>query len=125
MADTSFSDMSSKERPTDNRGVAVSEVLICGPVLYVHGALHDGVLIDFVTVTGRDQYHPSTHVFDRSSQSFTFLERVKGDEYIGQLTKDGYFVKSATADNRYSLCKVSGFKYEYKYVSLDDLLSLL
>ena len=52
MADTSYSDISSKDRPTDDRGVAACEVLICGPVLQVHGALQDGERIDYVTVTG-------------------------------------------------------------------------
>ncbi len=124
MADTSFSDMSSKDRPTDNRGVAASEVLICGPVLHVHGLLQDSVQMDFVTVTGRENFPPSTQIFDRVSKSVKLLESFQSDENIGRPTKDGYFVKSATADHRYSLCKVSGYKYEYKYVDAAELSSL-
>lgn len=124
MADTSFSDMSSKDRPTDNRGVAASEILICGPVLHVHGNLQDGEGMDFVTVTGRELFEPSVGIFNRSSQSSTLLESVQGDKNIGLLTKDGYFVKSAIANRRYSLCKVSGYKYEYKRVDAAELPSL-
>jgi hypothetical protein len=125
MADTSFSDMSSKDRPTDNRGIAASEVLICGPVLHVHGNLHDGVTMDFVTVTGREKFQPTAPIFNRASLSFTPLECVQGDDNIGRRTQDGFFVKSATADQRYSLCKVSGYKYDYKYVEFSQLPSLL
>jgi hypothetical protein len=125
MADTSFSDMSSKDRPTDNRGVAACEVLICGPVLHVHGNLQDGVLMDFVTVAGREKFQPTAPIFKRSSSSFAPLEHVQGDDNIGRRTQDGYFVKSATADQRYSLCKVSGYKYDYKYVDCSQLPSLL
>ena len=125
MADTSFSDMSSRDRPTDNRGVAACEVLICGPVLHVHGTLQDGVVTDFVTVTGREVFQPSARIFDRSSQSSTTLESVEGDDNIGRLTKDGYFVKSAVAGKRYSLCKVSGYNYDYKYVHASELPDLL
>lgn len=57
--------------------------------------------------------------------SVTALELVQGDDCIGRRTQDGYFVKSATADQRYSLCKVSGYKYEYKYVPSFELTSLL
>jgi hypothetical protein len=125
LADTSFSDMSSKDRPTDNRGVAASEVLICGPVLHVHGNLQDGVAIDFVTVVGRDKFQPTAPIFNCSSSSFTTLERVQGDDLIGRRTQDGFFVKSATSDKRYSLCRVSGYKYDYKYVDFSQLPSLL
>jgi hypothetical protein len=125
MADTSFSDMSSKDRPTDNRGVAACEVLICGPVLHVHGSLQDGAAVDYVTVAGREKFQPTAAVFNGSSMSVTALEHVHGDDCIGQRTQDGYFVKSATADRRYSLCKVSGYKYEYKYVDRSELTSLL
>ena len=125
MADTSFSDMSSKDRPTDNRGVAACEVLICGPVLHVHGSLQDSVAINFVTVTGRELFAPSTAILDRSSQRFTALDSVAGDCNIGRVTACGYLVKSATADRRYSLCKISGYKYDYKYVDASELPSLL
>lgn len=124
MADTSFSDMSSKDRPTDNRGVAANEILICGPVLHVHGNLQDGEVMDFVTVTGRELFPPSVGIFNRSTRSSTLLERVQGDKNIGLPTKDGYFVKSAIANGRYSLCKVSGYKYEYKRVDAAELPSL-
>ena len=125
MADTSFSDMSSRDRPTDNRGVAACEVLICGPVLHVHGTLQDGVETDFVTVTGREMFQPSSRIFNRASLSSTTLESVQGDENIGRRTKDGYFVKSAISGKRYSLCKVSGYKYDYKYVHSSELPALL
>jgi hypothetical protein len=125
MADTSFSDMSSKARPTDNRGAAASEVLICGPVLQVHGVLQDGVPVDYVTVTARDLFPPSTPIFMRSLNASAALQDIVGDDHIGSPTKDGFFVKSATGDGRYSLCKVCGRDYTYKYVAADDLPSLL
>ena len=125
MADTSYSDISSKHRPTDDRGVAACEVLICGPVLHVHGTLQDAKRIDFVTVTGAEQFQPSTEIFDRASQSFKPLERFQSDPNIGLRTRDGFFVKSATTDHRYSLCKVSGFKYEYTYVDAVELPAVL
>ena len=125
MADTSYSDISSKDRPTDDRGVAACEVLICGPVLQVHGALQDGERIDYVTVTGQEQFQPSTEIFDRASQSFKPLEHFESDLNIGLPTRDGFFVKSATTDHRYSLCKVSGFRYEYTYVDAMQLPALL
>jgi hypothetical protein len=124
MADTSFSDMSSKDRPTDNRGVAASEVLVCGPVLQVHGLLQDSVPTNFVTVTGRDDFQPSSQIFSASLKSFAPLDSFVGDGNIGQRTKDGYFVKSACSDHRYLLCKVSGYKYDYKYVDVTELPSL-
>ena len=125
MVDTSFSDMSSKDRLTDNRGCAANEVLICGPVLQVHGMLQDGVGIDFVTVTGREQFPPTSSIFRHSSKALIPLESVQGDENIGRRTSDGHFVKSATADQRYSLCKVTGHRYDYKYVQASELHSLL
>jgi hypothetical protein len=125
MADTSFSDMSSKARPTDNRGCAASEVLICGPVLQVHGVLQDSVPVDFVTVTARDLFPPSTPIFMRSLLACSALQDICSDDHIGRPTKDGFFVKSATGDGRYCLCKVSGRDYTYKYVTKDELPSLL
>lgn len=125
MADTSYSDISSKDRPTDDRGVAACEVLICGPVLHVHGILQDSTPIDFVTVTGQQLFQPSTEIFDRASRSFKPLQHFQGDGNIGMRVADGFFVKSATTDHRYSLCKVSGFKYEYKYVDAAELRALL
>jgi hypothetical protein len=124
MADTSYSDMSSKSRPTDNRGVAASEVLICGPVLQVHGLLQDSVVIDFVTVTGRELFEPSAQIFNRTLKDFAPLKSFDGDENIGKPTQEGFFVKSATADRRYSLCKVMGRDYLYKYVDAADMPSL-
>ena len=125
MVDTSFSDMSSKERPTDNRGRAANEVLVCGPVLQVHGMLQDGVAIDFVTVTGREQFPSSPSIFRHASKALIPLESVRGDENIGRRTSDGHFVKSATADHRYSLCKVTGRDYKYSYVDAAELPALL
>lgn len=125
MADTSYSDMSSKGRPTDNRGVAASEVLICGPVLQVHGLLQDSVAMDFVTVTGREGFEPSAQIFNRTLKCFAPLDSFHGDENIGKPTQDGFFVKSATADRRYSLCKVTGRDYLYKYVDAAEMPSLL
>ena len=120
MADTSYSDMSSKSRPTDNRGVASCEVMICGPVLHVHGLLQDSVAVHFSTVNGRELYQPSVNIFHDVP-----LESFQGDDNIGRPTHDGFFVKSATEDSRYSLCKVSGRDYVYKYVDTAELPSLL
>ena len=125
MADTSYSDMSSKSRPTDNRGSAACELLICGPVLQVHGCLQDGVVVDFVTLTSGTQFSPSAQIFNRALKCLAPLETFQSDDHIGRATKDGFFVKSGTADKRYSLCKVTGRDYAYKYVDAAELRSLL
>ncbi len=140
MADTSFSDMSSKSRPTDNRGVAASEVRVCGPVLHVHGTLQDSVPVSFVSVTDRELFPPSTPIFMRPFASAEPspapalcslraipLSDVTSDGNIGQLTKGGFFVKSRTAEAepKYLLCKVCGRDYTYEYVCADDLPALL
>jgi hypothetical protein len=124
MVDTSFSDMSSKDRPTDNRGIAANEVLVCGAVLQVHGALQDGVAIDFVTVTGRELFPPDSNFLSHSSKALFPLASAHGDENIGRRTTDGYFVKSSIAGQRYCLCKVTGYRYDYKYVHASELHSL-
>ena len=72
-ADTSYSDTSA----ADNRGIAVSEVLINGTAhsnqTHVHGVLHDGRAIDFrlPPVVGDGKAHPHTEyaLLTKSPQS--------------------------------------------------------
>jgi hypothetical protein len=94
-------------------------------VLHVHGILQDSVAVDFVTVTRAGQLQPSTPIFERASRSFKPLEEFHGDDNIGKATKNGYFVKSATVDHRYSMCKINGFAYEYMYVDAAEMQALL
>ena len=53
------------------------------------------------------------------------MEEFHGDDNIGKATKNGYFVKSATVDHRYSMCKINGFAYEYMYVDAAEMQALL
>ena len=90
----------------DQRGLASSEVLVCGPVLNIHGISLDDHSIDFITVKGREFYDATLPIFVRNSPSVVQLEAIQGDDNIGMLTLDGYLVKFATKDGLYSLLKV-------------------
>jgi hypothetical protein len=93
----------------DQQDLASHEVLVCGPVLNVHGFSHDGSRISFVTVKGRELYHPAVPIVARNTLSAIRLETVQSDDHIGMLTSDGYLVKFATEDGRYFLLKVIDF----------------
>jgi hypothetical protein len=106
-SDSSYSDMTA----SDNRGKAVSEIVIAGRRVFVKGVLHDGQSIKY----------------DLS------LDRGEGDQYIGKQVplpddKDGnsFWVKAklenTPSDGReYILCKVTGFVVSYDHMSKEKL----
>jgi len=109
-ADTSYSDITAK----DNRGKAVSEVLIKGKDVFVEGVISSGASI---------KYQIS-------------LNEGQGDPFIGKrvpLPDDKgdncYWVKAKLEhipENKknYLLCKVSGFVVEYAEMSAHDLAKI-
>lgn len=98
LADTSYSHVNYIKPGIDNRGLAVSEVIV-NPEdgsYFVHGVLEDETEIYYSNL----------------------------DPYVGQMLSNGYFVKAKLGkkpeedavqirDEIYLICKVTGYKYEY------------
>ena len=108
-ADTSYSDM----KAPDNRGAAVSEVLLLGTgAAVVHGVLADGRAIEY-RLPAPDA---DTSTADDDDDA--------PDPWVGRLFQDGYFVKARLqADGAYIVCKGQGFRLDVRQVTEADLAS--
>ncbi|KAG8458321.1 hypothetical protein KFE25_005168 [Diacronema lutheri] len=101
MADTSYSDM----KAPDNRGNAAATIEIQGTRASVVGQLEDGTPIAYTVFSGDDASR---------------AELEQNDVLIGGGDFGGWFVKAklalagASTEPSYLLCRVDGFKYEYK-----------
>ena len=112
-ADTSYSDMAAP----DNRGAAVSEVLLYpSGAAEVHGVLKDGRPIAYTLPPPPD------------SGAGSGPDPADGDPWVGRLLPDGFFVKArivAQPSPRYLVCKGKGFRLEQREQTAAELAQLL